>query len=141
VQSLLEEIDARIHTFYGDAGGYDHQGTYDALDAHEQRFNQEEPIKTAIPPNLGFRKEQKTDSEKRKKNIRHKEKVGRQKWKTEIECGKRSGVENANYRYKTIVGRTLRAKNEENQTAEVQIGVRILNKMKSLGIPKARRSA
>jgi len=27
VQSLLEEIDARIHTFYGDAGGYDHQGT------------------------------------------------------------------------------------------------------------------
>jgi len=98
-------------------------------------------MKTVIPPNIGFRKEHETDSEKRKKNISHIEKVGRQKWQTETEYGKRSGVKNTNYRYKTIIGRTLRAKNEENQTVEVQIGVRILNKMKSLGIPKARRSA
>lgn len=53
----------------------------------------------------------------------------------------RSGVENAIYRYKTIIGRTLRSKNTANQNTEVKIGVNILNRMKALGMPKARAVA
>ncbi|MES2608418.1 MAG: transposase [Pseudomonadota bacterium] len=38
VPDLLAEIEAPIDTFYGDSGGYDHPGTYDALDTHETQF-------------------------------------------------------------------------------------------------------
>ena len=141
VADLLAEIDAPIETFYGDAGGYDHTQTYDALYMHEKRLNQKTPIRTVIPPNLGFRSAQESDSDKRKANINLLNEVGRQKWQDITHYGKRSGVENPNYRYKTIIGRTLRSQKTENQNTEIQIGVRILNKMKSLGMPKAKRSA
>ena len=66
--------------FYGDGGGYDHPGTYSALDDHEERFNQKIPIRTVIPSNLGFRPLQISDSEKRKASIKLLNDVGRESW-------------------------------------------------------------
>lgn len=141
VPDLLAEIDSPIDTFYGDVGGYDHPGTYSALDNHEKRFNQKTPIRTVIPPNLGFRLAQINDSEKRKANIKLFNDVGREKWQEATSYGKRSNVENVNSRYKTIIGGKLRSKDTDNQNTEVQIGVRILNRMRVLGIPKVKRVA
>ena len=141
VPDLLKQIDTPIDAFYGDAGGYDHPGTYSALANHEQRFSQTTPIRTAIPPNLGFRSAQISDSEKRKANIKLLNDVGREKWQEATSYGKRAGVENTNSRYKTIIGGKLRSKDTDNQNTEVQIGVRILNRMRALGIPKGRRVA
>ena len=138
---LLSKIDTPIDAFYGDAGGYDHPGTYSALDNHEQRFNQTMPIRTVIPPNLGFRSLQENDSDKRKGNIKLLNDVGREKWQETTSYGKRAGVENTNSRYKTIIGGKLRSKDTDNQNTEIQIGVRILNRMRALGIPKGRRVA
>jgi len=135
VPELLSKIDTQIDSFYGDAGGYDHPGTYAALDNHEKRFSQTTPIRTVIPPNLGFRPEQKCDSEKRKGNIKLFNDVGRSTWQEATSYGKRSGVENTNSRYKTIIGGKLRSKDTYNQNTEIQIGVRILNRMRALGIP------
>ncbi|MDP3372430.1 MAG: hypothetical protein Q8S21_06060, partial [Candidatus Paracaedibacteraceae bacterium] len=39
-------------------------------------------------------------------------------------------------RYKTIIGGKLRSKDTDSQNTEVQIGIRILNRMRALGIPK-----
>ena len=141
VSDLLSQIDTPIDAFYGDSGGYDHPGTYEALDEHEKRFSQTTPIRTVIPPNIGFRLLQKRDSEKRKANIELLEEVGRTEWQKRTSYGKRSGVENVNSRYKTIIGGKLRSKNEDNQNIEVQIGIRILNRMRALGIPKGKRIA
>ncbi len=141
VSELLSKIDTPIDTFYGDAGGYDHPGTYAALDNHEQRFIQTTPIRTAIPPNLGFRSLQESDSEKRKANIKLLNDVKREKLQEATSYGKRAGVENTNSRYKTIVGGKLRSKDTDNQNTEIQIGVRILNRMRALGIPKGRHAA
>ena len=138
VPDLLEEIDVPIDEFMGDAGGYDHAKTYETLRSHEQKTGQEHLICVVIPPNIGFRAEQENDAIQRKHNIRHLEAVGRQKWQKDTGYGRRSGVENAIYRYKTIIGRTLRSKDIANQNTEVKIGVNILNRMKSLGMPKAR---
>ena len=80
VPDLLAEIEAPIDTFYGDSGGYDYLGTYDALDTHEHNFNQNIPIKAVIPPNLGFQAEREGDAVKRKRNIHLMKDVGRQKW-------------------------------------------------------------
>jgi hypothetical protein len=141
VPDLLVEIDEPIDAFYGDAGGYDHPGTYAALDEHEKRFSQKTPIRTVIPPNLGFRSAQESDSEKRKSNIKLLNNVGREKWQESTCYGKRSGVENVNSRYKTIIGGKLRSKDTDNQNTEVQISIRILNRMRVLGISKGRRVA
>lgn len=66
----------------------------------------------------------------------------RQNHKTETTSyGKRSTVEKVNSRYKTIIGGKLKSKDAKNQNTEVQIGVRILNRMRALGIPKGRRVA
>ncbi len=111
------------------------------LDNHEKRFNQRTPIRTVIPPNLGFRSEQESDSEKRKANIKLLKDVGRSTWQEVTSYGKRSGIENTNSRYKTIIGGKLRCKNTNNQNTEVQIGIRILNRMSTLGIPKGKRVA
>ncbi len=94
-----------------------------------------------IPPNLGFRSLQESGSEKRKANIKLLNDVGREKWQEATSYGKRAGVENTNSRYKTIIGGKLRSKNTDNQNTEVQIGVRILNRMRALGKPKGRRVA
>jgi len=40
-----------------------------------------------------------------------------------------------------VIGPKLKARNFENQTAEVKIGVRILNRMTELGRPKFERTA
>ncbi len=141
VPDLLSKIDTPIDAFYGDAGGYDHPGAYAALDNHEQRFNPTKPIRTVIPPNLGFRSEQDNDSEKRKDNIKLLNAVGREKWQEATSYGKRAGVENTNSRYKTIIGGKLRSNDTDNQNTEVQISIRILNRMRVLGIPKGRRVA
>ena len=115
MSDLLSKIETPIDAFYGDAGGYDHPGTYVALDNHEQRFNQMIPVRTLIPPNLGFRSLQENDSEKRKGNIKLLNDVGREKWQEAASYGKRAGVENTNSRYKTIIGRKLRSKDTDNQ--------------------------
>ena len=99
------------------------------------------PIRTVIPPNLGFRSLQENDSDKRKGNIKLLNDVGREKWQETTSYGKRAGVENTNSRYKTIIGGKLRSKDTDNQNTEIQIGVRILNRMRALGIPKGRRVA
>ena len=97
VPDLLEEIDAPIDEFMGDAGGYDHAKTYETLLFHEQKTEQEHSIRVVIPPNTGFKPEQENDAIQRKHNIRHLEAVGRQKWQKDTGYGRRSGVENAIY--------------------------------------------
>ena len=66
--------------------------------------------------------------------------MGREKWQEATSYGK-SGIENVNSRYKMIIGAKLRSKDTDNQNTEVQIGIRILNRMRDLGIPKGRRVA
>jgi hypothetical protein len=46
-------------------------------------------------------------------------------------------VENTFFRYKTIVGPRLRARNPEPQRAEAVIACNILNRMTGLGVPEA----
>lgn len=139
VPHLLKEIDEPISECLGDSGGYDHPLTYKSLEEHEKRTGQ--PIKAVIPPNTGFKKQSDYDSSKRIQNIEFIETHGKQKWQQESNYGRRSLVENIMYRYKTIIGRTFRSRNVNSQNTEVKVGVKVLNKMKGLGMPKAQKAA
>ena len=52
-----------------------------------------------------------------------------------------SKVENAFYRYKTTIGKRLRARTEESREVEAKIGCKILNQFLELGKAKSKRNS
>src|SRR4029079_9768183 len=66
--------------------------------------------------------------------VRRMRKIGRKKWKEEVSYHSRSLVENAFFRYKTILGRKLRSHSIDNQKIEALIACNILNKFTQIGI-------
>jgi len=56
-------------------------------------------------------------------------------WHTESGYSKRSKVETAFYRYKTILGSAIQARGVRSQRIEARIGCKILNTMTALGMP------
>jgi len=66
-------------------------------------------------------------------------KLGRQEWYTSSGYSRRSLVENAVFRYKTILGQRMRSRSLDNQRVEVSLACKILNTMTSLGRPNSYR--
>ena len=90
-----------------------------------------------IPPqrNAVISPESKTAMQDRNRHIRAIERHGRREWYKTSGATKRSMVENAVYRYKTIIGREMRARTLARQRVEHRIGCEILNKMTAMGMP------
>ena len=59
-------------------------------------------------------------------------------WQTSL---KRSLVETAFYRYKVLIGRSLRARTLSAQKVEARIACTVINRMTSLGMPISRKVA
>ena len=70
----------------------------------------------------------------RNRNVRFIRELGRREWHKRSGYSKRSMVENAIYRYKTIIGRDMRSRGLEGQRVEVQLGCGILNGVALLGM-------
>lgn len=64
---------------------------------------------------------------------------GRMKWQVATGYGKRSLAETAIGRYKSIIGRRLRARSFRTQQTEVAIGCIVLNRMLACARPKSIR--
>ena len=77
--------------------------------------------------------------EERNRNIRSIRKLGRRGWHKRSGYSKRAMVENAVYRYKTIIGRGMKSRTLVGQRVEAQLGCRILNTMTRLGMPDSYR--
>ncbi len=71
----------------------------------------------------------------RDENLRQIRKSSRNKWKEAVGYHTRSLVETAMFRYKTIFGDRLNARNFKQQETEFLIGASILNKMMKIGMP------
>jgi len=61
--------------------------------------------------------------------------IGRRRWKKESGYHRQGAVENAFFRYKSIIGDRLRARSVTGQETEAAIGCNILNRMFELGGP------
>lgn len=68
------------------------------------------------------------------------ESLGRLGWQEAAGYGKRSLVETAMGRYKTIIGARLRSRRVEAQRCEAAIGVAVLNRMMELARPNSVRA-
>ncbi len=64
-------------------------------------------------------------------------KVGRRAWQKESGYRQQARVENGFFRYKSVLGGSLQARNSNAQAREATIGCHILNRMAELGRPKS----
>jgi hypothetical protein len=127
VPDLLDQIDVSIASVTGD-GAYDADGVYDEV---ERRHPGAEVI--ILPRSTATLSESGTT--RRDAHLRTIDKHGRIGWQRRSGYGRRSLVETAMFRYKTIVGRRIRARSLPNQKTEAKIGCAVLNRITGLGMP------
>ena len=128
VPDLLGQFEGELSGFVADAA-YDSRPVYDAA---TQRG-----AVVVVPPTrnatVGGRKV--TQCSARDRTVARIRKVGRRRWKKESGYHCQGTVENAFFRYKSIIGDRLRARHSKAQEAETLIACNILNGMTALGRP------
>ncbi len=120
-------------------GAYDTKAVYEA--AHGQGGGR--AVRVLIPPgrDAQLSPEPSASLQERNRNILSIRELGRRAWHTRSGYSTRSLVENTMYRYKTIIGRSMRSRTFAGQRVEVQLASKILNTMTLLGMPDSYRVA
>jgi len=135
VPALLKQIDRPLASVSADAA-YDQEAVYEAIENHTATRSP----RVLIPPKRNARvKPEVAILRERDRNIRSRARLGKRQWHTKSGYSRRSLVENTVYRYKCIIGRTLRSRTLQGQRVEARIGCRILNTMTALGMPESHR--
>jgi hypothetical protein len=116
VPSLLGQIDGRLASVSAD-GAYDTRAVYEA--AHEH--GEGRAVRVLIPPgrNAQLNPGPSATMRERNRNIRSIRALGGREWHTHSGYSKRALVENTVYRYKTIIGRSMRSRTSDGQRVEV----------------------
>jgi hypothetical protein len=110
IPAPLDQIDAEVASMTSD-GAYDGEAVYDAVaERHPEAVVIIPPRTTAVP--------NETTTTQRDRHIAEIEEHGRMGWQRRSGYNRRSLVETAMYRYKTIVGRRLDARTLPNQRTE-----------------------
>ena len=125
---LLRQTAGEVERVCAD-GAYDFEQCYRAI-------KQREAV-ALIPPRSDAVIRGKSPFEQRDENLRGIHKLGRKQWKRKSTYHKRSLVECAFFRLKTIFSDKLRSRTEERQKIEATIRCVALNRMTKLGMPKS----
>ena len=138
VPGLLDGVGAPVNEFLAD-GAYDGQPVYDRVEGHGGGGDG----RVTIPPRKNAKLSSTADSEptQRDGHVRFVDRHGRRAWDCHVDYGRRLLVENAVYRYKTILGRRMHARGTLAQKTEAAIGCKILNRMSQLGLPQPKLAA
>jgi hypothetical protein len=133
--ALLKQIDRPLASVSADAA-YDKTGVYEAIENHTATRSP----RVLIPPKKNAQlKPEVAVLRERNRNLRSRASLGKRQWHTKSGYSRRSMVENAVYRYKTIIGPTMRSRTLQGQRVEARVGCRILNTMTALGMPESHR--
>ena len=128
---LLDQIDADVASLTAD-GAYDGEAVYDAVADRSPDAEVIIPPRATAVPN-------ETTTTQRDRHFATIKKHGRMSWQRRSGYNRRSLVETAIYRYKTIINRRLQARTLPNQRTEAKIGCNVLNRMTSFGMPASAR--
>ena len=136
VPVLIEQIDDPVASVSAD-GAYDTEAVYEAA----QRKSEGHAVRVLIPPGRDAQLNPRPSAALRERNhnIRAIRELGRREWHTRSGYSTRSLVENTVFRYKTIIGRSMRSRSFDGQRVEVQLACGILNTMTLLGMPDSYR--
>jgi hypothetical protein len=135
VGPLLEQIQSPLASVKAD-GAYDAEPVYRAI-----AERQPQPLPTVIPPRATAVPSSTIDatSRLRDRHIHLIREKGRRGWEKVVGYGKRSLVETAMFRYKTLIGPRLRARTFATQQGEAKMACSVLNRMTQLGMPISQR--
>jgi hypothetical protein len=125
---LLKQTTSRIERVCAD-GAYDFQECYTAIKGRE--------AVSLIPPRQDAVIRGKSPFEQRDENLRGVRKLGRKQWKLKSGYHRRSLVECAFFRLKTIFSDKLRSRTAERQKIEAELRCLALNRMTKLGMPQS----
>jgi hypothetical protein len=123
---LLKAVEVPVGSVLAD-GAYDSRECYKAI--HERR------ARAIIPPRTGSVLWGDECLQQRNTNLRQVQKLGAERWRQEVKYHRRSLVECAIYRLKTLFTDRLRSREVERQRTEVMLRCLTLNRMTELGMP------
>ncbi len=126
--NLISAVEGDVSSFTADAA-YDTIAIYEAAAARGARVVVP-PTKTATRS-----RRRRPRSSARNRTIKKVKRIGRRRWKKESGYHRQARVENAFFRYKSIIGDRLHARHVKAQEAEAVIACNILNRMTELGRP------
>ena len=129
VPDLLKQLDGGIDTFTADTA-YDARAVYAAAKKRGAR--------AVIPPTKAAEVKTRPRCMDRDWTVARVKEVGRRQWKKESGYHRQARVENAFFRYKSILGDRLRARHLDAQQTEAVIACNVLNAMTDFGRPESR---
>ena len=141
-EAMLHMMEALEGIPLGDVLG---DGAYDTVDCREAVNDR--GGRQVIPPDKNAKLQKKKllpalkERDRAIRRIQELGEDGRSRWKQEVGYHRRSRVETAMFRYKTILGDRLAARKEWTQATEVAIKLDALNRMTELGMPKSYKMA
>jgi Transposase DDE domain len=137
VAPLLGQIPGTIASVTAD-GAYDGEPVYRAIVARQPHS----PPVVIIPPRITAVLSPAAEAvpSPRDRHIQLIQEKGRRSWQRAVGYGKRSLVETAMFRYKTLIGPTLRARTLATQKTEARIACSVINRMTQLGMPLSQRA-
>ena len=124
---LIDAVEGDISSVTAD-GAYDTIAIYEAADVRGANV--------VVPPTVAAAvSRRRPRSSLRDRTIRRVKQIGRRRWKKESGYHRQARVENAFFRYKSIIVDRLRSRHSKAQDAEASIACNILNRMTELGRP------
>ena len=127
--TLLEAVAGDVASVTADPA-YDTLAFYDAAT--------DRGAKVVVPPAKTARlSRRRPRSRARDRTIRRITQIGRRRWKKEAGYHRQARVENAVFRYKSILGDGLRARTPSGQAVESLLACNVLNRMTELGRPQS----
>lgn len=136
LSQVMNQNGYKVNTVIGD-------GAYDANDNYKlgKRLGIEflAPLRKDAVEHLNSFHYQTYDTpgwEERNAVVRHVEEFGLDGWKADVDYHRRSLVENAFFRWKTIFGGNLKSRKIDTQFTEQCLRAKIINKFNKIGLPK-----
>jgi Transposase DDE domain len=136
VAPLLAQISGSLGAVIAD-GAYDGEPVYRAVAERQP----DPSVAMVIPPRATAvpSTEAETAPSQRDQHLRLIRERGRLGWQRAVGYGRRSLGETAMFRYKALIGPSLRARSLPAQKTEARVGCTVLNRMTGLGMPVSQR--
>ena len=114
-------------------------GAYDTVAFYDEAAGCGCPTVVVPPAKVARVSTRRGRSRVRDRSIERIRKIGRRAWKNEVRYHQQARVENAFFRYKSIIGEALRARTSGGQMIESLVACQVLNQMTGHGRPESYR--